>query len=138
MSSSASINTAGAVGRNGLATVIPNINATPTVTLIALNPSNNINVVVNNGAFTNAAPPTSALFHLPSTAVLTASARPFSETASLVLSIFAQCQSTSRPQVRSSSAENYWLIVDASVSNTLAVPTIPIIRTPSPAHPQPT
>ncbi|KIJ45802.1 hypothetical protein M422DRAFT_250592 [Sphaerobolus stellatus SS14] len=35
-----------------------------------------------------------ALFHLPSTAVLTAPARPYSETASLVISIFTQCQST--------------------------------------------
>ncbi|KIJ45823.1 hypothetical protein M422DRAFT_250608 [Sphaerobolus stellatus SS14] len=38
-----------------------------------------------------------ALFHLPSTAVLTASARPFSETASLLLSIFTQYQSTFYP-----------------------------------------
>ncbi|KIJ30897.1 hypothetical protein M422DRAFT_267504 [Sphaerobolus stellatus SS14] len=100
-----------------------------------------------------------ALFHLPSTVVLIALARPFSGTASLVLSIFTQCQSTSRPQPgfnvkaqRStqgvfttrfpylwfSSAENCWPIVETSASNTLAVPTILIIRTPSPAHPQPT
>ncbi|KIJ26512.1 hypothetical protein M422DRAFT_272388 [Sphaerobolus stellatus SS14] len=100
-----------------------------------------------------------ALFHLPSTAVLTASARPFSETGSLVPFIFTECQFTSRPQpgynvklqrstqgvfttrfpyLSFSCAENCWPIVDASASNTLAIPTIPIIRTPSPAHPQPT
>ncbi|KIJ29989.1 hypothetical protein M422DRAFT_268554 [Sphaerobolus stellatus SS14] len=68
---------------------------------------------------------TAALFHLPSTAVLTASARPFSETASLVLSIFTQSQSTLRPQpdyniklqrsTQASAASITILIFDATV-----------------------